>query len=456
MPFTIPEEIIPSTLTVPDANNYFDIEEGGLPNGDACLVVHGDVNRNYKAHQAALTLTPNVFLSRSSGPWSLSFWFKCASATDPAATFGGISQTLMGVQSAAGPSSYSDTINYVWNIGAVNIGATPYIALSMGDGGTIHYTPVGVRDGQWHLIVYTFASGGTGAINSYVDTLAASGSGSAKSGTAAWTGMNFSIGAYGAHANSASYNKEWRIAKLAFHDHVLTLAERQALYTAFFTPDAAAGLAALQGCTAFWNATTYTSGALVNSGTGGSVLNLTVNGSPTYTTDHFVLDGVNDSLSVNDHALLRAPAVGSGFTIGIIASYASSAGTDFLMTKRNSSDTTFWELYRQTGPAADFFVVASSASASPGQITVPASTKALIGGGISSAGAHTFMNGVRKTVADTRGALGASNGKMMIATRDVPGATCQAMNFYGAWLTQAAMSTKTLLDIAKYFSVPGV
>lgn len=230
--YTIPEEVIGIPLFVPEDNNYFTIEDPGLPNGDPCLVVNGAVSTNYKAFQPAQTLTPDCFKSRTP-EWAMTFWFKCSSTTDPSSSFAGISHTLMGVQTAAGPSSYSDVTNYVWNWGVNNAAGTPRISCCMNSGGSASYA-VGVRDGNWHLITLNVTSSGSGNNHTmYVDGNT-TGVSAAKSGVPGTTGMFFSIGAYGAHANSQGYNQQWRIGKLAFHAAMLNETERQLLYNTMF------------------------------------------------------------------------------------------------------------------------------------------------------------------------------------------------------------------------------
>lgn len=231
--YTIPEEIIGLPLFVPPGNDYFSIEDGGLPNGDDCLIVQGAVSRSYKAFQAAPTLSPNLFLSRNTNEWSVSFWFKCAATGTPTDITGQPmkNNVIFGVQTIEGVNSYS-ALNSTWLVCAQNQGGVARLSLWANDGGGNAMTNV-CRDGNWHLVVFTVSTGGSGAMDGYVDLDASppAGLSANKGGTVAMTEPYFCIGAYGNHANSLGYDQQFRIAKLAFHDHKLTRAERASLFS---------------------------------------------------------------------------------------------------------------------------------------------------------------------------------------------------------------------------------
>lgn len=230
--YTIPEEVIGIPLFVPPTNDYFQIENGGLPNGDDCLIVNGAVNRDYKAFQAAQSGPGSgIFTSRAGPNWSVSFWFKCSATGTPDTSPSGMQQitnVLFGVQTIAGVVAYSTT-DYTFLVVAANQGGLARIGICANTGGGIAYTNV-CRDGNWHLIVITCTS----TLDCYVDTDASppAALSSSRSGTVSMTEPYFAIGAYGEHANSRGYGEQWRIGKLMFHDHALTHAERISLVMA--------------------------------------------------------------------------------------------------------------------------------------------------------------------------------------------------------------------------------
>jgi len=221
--YSIPEEITGIPLFVPDAYDYFSIDTAGMPNGDDCLIIHGNTSTDYKAFQKAQVLTPNVFLGRADS-WGMSFWFKGADATSVTNT-NAVSNLLMGVQTSTGPNAYSSINDYYWQIG---VSGTNLIQVLMNSGGGNASTTL-PRDNVWHLVVVNVTGGTTAGMTVMVDKIASTSS-QAKAGTPGTANMYFSIGAYGNHANSKGYNKEWRLGKLAFHDHILNQTERALLY----------------------------------------------------------------------------------------------------------------------------------------------------------------------------------------------------------------------------------
>lgn len=236
MSYLIPEEIIGVPLFVPDEFDYFQVEAGGLPNGDACLIVNGAVSQDYKAFQPAPTLSPNLFRSRNTNEWSCSFWFKAAAGA-VTSTNGPHNNVLFSVQTRPGVSTYSNLGTYVWNVVAYDEGGggvNQRIAICASDAGGMAMTEV-VRDGNWHLIVINVSTGAAGAIDCYTDASVnpPSALSSTKSGTVSITDdLYFGLGAYGIHANSRGFGRQWRIGKLMFHDHKLTWSERIALMSA--------------------------------------------------------------------------------------------------------------------------------------------------------------------------------------------------------------------------------
>jgi len=229
--YSIPEEVTGLYLFVPDDYDYFSIDATGMPNGDPCLIVHGNVSTNYRAFQKAQTLSPDVFLSTAS-TWAMTFWFKCAVTTSPGASGSvGLQANIMSVQTAAGPTSYSNNTNYVWSIGRKVAATDGKLSFLSNDQGANSQTSTNVCDNAWHLITINVNPTSTGTATIYVDASASGGS-AAKRGTPATAGMFFSIGSYGQNAAAVSYNQEWRVGKIAFYSAPLTLGQRTSLYNA--------------------------------------------------------------------------------------------------------------------------------------------------------------------------------------------------------------------------------
>lgn len=223
--YTIPEEIIGIPLFVPSPNDFFEIDVGGLPNGQDCLKILGATNRNYKAYQAAQILSPDVFWSRSA-IHSQVFWLK-APSTNPSNTNTG-EHAMMAVQDYLDAQTNPNFSDGTWHIGASS-GATGRIQYKAGNG---TLTIDGARANVWKMV--TITNDGTN-LRAYLDGAAAAVSGPSAVVTATITGYKMLfIGAYSDQGSVNALEHDWRLAKWSFHNVVLSDSERASLYYGMF------------------------------------------------------------------------------------------------------------------------------------------------------------------------------------------------------------------------------
>lgn len=257
---TLPETVLGIDLFIPSAHNYFSVDSGGLPNGDSCLVVHGDVSRNYKAFIQAPVLSPDVFLNRinSTGTWSMSFWFKGSNITYSTVAN---SQVLFGVMTSrfteTGVLPRGGSVDWMWSISATTgtAGTSNPIRFRKPrcyGGGSPSYAEwsgfASPPPDKWIFVVIeqtvssASSSSGGGApcfiwtraedqVTETSNSCSAGSIGSAASNLPNYADEQyFCIGAYSSESPIQSRDGEWRLGKLAFHDHILSLTERAMLF----------------------------------------------------------------------------------------------------------------------------------------------------------------------------------------------------------------------------------
>lgn len=220
--YLIPEQIVGLPLFVPAANDFFSVDVGGMPNGENCLVMHGDVDRKYKAFMVPPVLSPNVFWSRTA-IHSQVFWLK-APSTAPSSINAG-EHVMMSVESCLQDQTNPTFGPAVWHIGAVS-GGSGRITYKAG---TASINIDGARTGGWHMI--TITNDGTN-LHAYLDN-SATDLGPAAVASATLTNQILSIGGYSDVISvNHSLEHEWRLGKWSFHDHVLSAGERSTLFSA--------------------------------------------------------------------------------------------------------------------------------------------------------------------------------------------------------------------------------
>lgn len=243
----IPEVVIGVPLFVPDDYNHFSIGAGEGPGGQDCLVVHGNVNRDYKAFQASPVTVPPIFtmpggFNGSGGQdYSISFWIKLEAALTGCGSDGAGNWThfLMGAQSAtfapgaaSGPASSASEIFSITGYGTDRLTfslAERWTGTSSNSGDAIITPSLGTA---WHLIVATANSNNYTGL--YIDD------GVVSTGTVynftyglypPTNGYFFGIGPYSNGGTLQGLDVEHRIFGLAFHDHQLSDTERLLLFS---------------------------------------------------------------------------------------------------------------------------------------------------------------------------------------------------------------------------------
>lgn len=247
MSFAIPESVLGIPLFVPTAYDQFQVEAGGLPNGDPCLKVKGNVSNAYRAFQMLPAATPAVF-SNGAGTfgWAINFWYKPTVATLPPG--GGKSEILFGVGNASqvgpdagagwnfgGPSGDSGNTFWCVMMTTAGIAFARYLNGVGNTSGATYSGQIAPVVGAWNMYTINVPAS-PGAITAYLNGAASGSAGSAQSAKGNITAANayyFSIGGYG--LGCVNRPSEWRIGKLSFHDHILNATERSLLYTAMTT-----------------------------------------------------------------------------------------------------------------------------------------------------------------------------------------------------------------------------
>lgn len=243
--FTMPEEVLGIPLWVPARYNYFQIEDDAMPNGDPCLVVNGAVSDTYKAFMAAPTLSPdNIFNTGDAAgtDWAMSCWLKLS-----ALGASGSGDIMLGVSTRTSNGAFvndrnvghpillgpSGTTGYQFFREVLNNVSSPASARAC----LVSGEWVAFQDYWFLFVINVSVSGGLVTTAAYLDSYAdAQASDSASQGISGSysTGRYLHLGAY--HSGGVGRADQWRIGKWAFHDHALTAAERQSMWSEMYGP----------------------------------------------------------------------------------------------------------------------------------------------------------------------------------------------------------------------------
>jgi hypothetical protein len=196
-----------------------------MPNGDKCLVVNGHLSSDYKAYQAAQTLTPNAMLDRNA-VFAITFW--CRFPRDMPSPTPNQAGAIVGVMNSAS-DGYFLSENMVWSFFSFGRSLLFWSGISSAD----FVTSVNHDDDAWHLVTINKTTGPNMTMYKDLDLVTSSHAGGS---TTPNTGMNLCIGSYSDTGSSNGYPWRYRLAKLAVHNHALTLTERAALYNAMTFP----------------------------------------------------------------------------------------------------------------------------------------------------------------------------------------------------------------------------
>jgi hypothetical protein len=251
--FTMLEQVIGVPLWVPDAHDFFEIEEEALPNGDPCLVMRGDINAGYKAFMKAPVMSKDVLNTsdhQAGREWSMSCWLKLVN----------LGSAAPGNAQMFGCSTYADTAtdgttgqlpNQPFMVQANNVNGFYVSRWGLNNGGAdaqqrIRFTAQTGNLGftmfqdYWFLFVLNFTQSFsspnytvTGQV--YLDTYASGMNSDTAVGAASGVYNSpryLHIGGYGSAQTGRA--DLWRMAKWAFHDHALTQAERIEMWQAMY------------------------------------------------------------------------------------------------------------------------------------------------------------------------------------------------------------------------------
>lgn len=227
--YTIPEEVIGVPLFVPDAHDFFEIASGAMPNGDDCLRIRGDISADYKAFQPAPSTSPNI--AENLTVWAMTFWINCPSANVGSAMFICLeNQNSTGFGSASG---------LLWHISTATTSPnTTGLRARRGTSGTggqyFEAYASGVRDGTWHLVTVNFAAASNPGTIWLDDAATAAATATQGAGGSLASNYFLCIGGYG--GSNRGVPLDYKLGKLAFHDHQLNATERALLYNAMMNP----------------------------------------------------------------------------------------------------------------------------------------------------------------------------------------------------------------------------
>lgn len=263
--YNIPEEIIPGSLYIPEGNDFFEIGSAELPNGHDALVVRGDLNRDYKAIHKATTLSPNIFKARDAVGWAMSFWIYMPNLTIAATSsyrsdhilFAPMSRNASNADGGGDihpqtPNSYAvgKTSEMTWavcrysassGVAGCHVGfilQTDQRNSSPGvSGGRSLVWNTSLTPNTWTQIIINVPSPFRTAPTGYKDNGSVINGALSDGGfTAQIANPAFNpyicIGSYSDGSNMNGADGLWKIAKLAFHNRVLTTTDRDALYDA--------------------------------------------------------------------------------------------------------------------------------------------------------------------------------------------------------------------------------
>ena len=225
---TIPEEVLGAELFVPSQSaSYFEVDSGGMPNGDDCLRIRGDLSGG--AHRAFMdtpTTTPNISVDGTG--YSFSFWINGPTTGHTS------SRQLFGIEnSSAGFNPTSTTPDRLLTV--YSVGTTGQVSVRRGLYGATssYYTGMIILSSMtanWQfVVVYIPPSGSTeGSVYNNDNTTRSDWTTQLYTWTSSiGANMKFVIGGY---ARDNGITTDVRIGKLAFHEGELTQTQRLLLW----------------------------------------------------------------------------------------------------------------------------------------------------------------------------------------------------------------------------------
>jgi hypothetical protein len=205
----------------------------------------------------------------------------------------------------------------------------------------------------------------------------------------------------------------------------------------------------------WWDALTYSgSGNLLNKGTAGASGDMVPAGgsaSPTFSTNHFVFDGVNDFMSnATDIASFDIPNKGTTFTAGIVINMPNTPnnGANYFC-KGNGPG---WAIFGNgTLFGTKAFVNDSSYYIATGPVGTQ-NVKALHLMQVTTTQVIAALNNTQGTPI-TDGRTGSADSSQVLLLGQNGGGVCQKMDLYGAFVHRGALTAQNITDIGTYYGL---
>lgn len=254
--YLIQEAIAGADLFVPDANDYFTIDAGSMPNGSDSIQIDGATSTDYKAFVPSPSLSPNLLRSRDYNTVltasSIVFWVKMSPPTIPSGHASVVSR-MFGVfnnLTSGQPSSTSDTSWWqggaLWHVyasgtsGVDNKITVAKRSANSGGGASFSIESGTIPTDTWTMVTISMSADATDGGIFLDDSSTRSNGTNFPSGEGTFssdsiTDPHFVIGNYQTDAYSEARAGVWNIGKFSIHDRRLNVTERTALYNAMTT-----------------------------------------------------------------------------------------------------------------------------------------------------------------------------------------------------------------------------
>lgn len=224
----------------------------------------------------------------------------------------------------------------------------------------------------------------------------------------------------------------------------------------------AALLASMVG---WWDAPTYSGlGNLLNLGTAGAVGDMipgATTAAPTFTTDHFTFDGVDDlMMTAGDVNAFDAPAKNAGtFSFGAVIRLPATAPLNFgiYFGKLGGAGAGGWFVCANGTTYANSAQVLDASLSGPAPVSAASSagTKVLFAGVLPNDGnLLAYLNAASVSAADIRSASASSNAVQTGFGRSSTGTSPQKFDLYAAFVHQGFLTAPQLQSICTYYGVP--
>lgn len=235
---TIPEQVIGLPLFVPSGNNFFSLAAGAMPNGDDCLNILGATSNDALAIQRCSTTgTLGMIFGNAlttGDDYAMTFWIR---VTDPGTPTGKLftCKDYQGAYVTGSVGGGGSSLDRWWVAISESSGLCVLTFNRRQSRDAIHTRVLGTFTyGMWHMVTLNVAYGGAVnvlTLDAYVDVLPGT------TGNVTATGAfsvpmvgnpHFAIGGFASGFDGVNANVQ--LGKVAFFDHVLTLAQRTTLY----------------------------------------------------------------------------------------------------------------------------------------------------------------------------------------------------------------------------------